>query len=95
MSAAADKVRTDDESKAWWHRWDPRWLRNWWMWGYGALALAMVAAAAVFKLGDDQLLSGWSYTHRTFLLEAIVIFLLAVYWVVQTIDRWGERAPKY
>jgi hypothetical protein len=85
VAAAVDKARND--SGPWW--------TDAWVWLYGALATAMLVAAAVFKLGGDRLLSGWYASHRTFLLEAIVIALLAVFWVVQTIDRWDEGAPRY
>ena len=92
-AAAVQKARSNDTTKPWLKRWQPRWW-NRWVWIYGLLALAMVVAAAVFKLGGS-LLPDWWDSHSTFLLEAIVILLLAVFWVLQTIDRWDERAPRY
>ena len=42
-----------------------------------------------------DLFSGWVDDHATFLLEAILIGLLGVFWTLQTIDRRGKGAPTY
>jgi len=94
VAAAVQKARSDDTTKRWLKRWRTPWWDNRWVWIYGLLAIAMAAAVVVFKLGGS-LLPDWWDSHSTFLLEAIVIFLLAVFWVLQTIDRWDERAPRY
>jgi hypothetical protein len=74
------------------------WWANGWTWTYALIALTMGAAALVFKLhwsSSCACSSPLVDTHSTFLLEAIVIALIAVFWMVQTVDRWDERAPQY
>lgn len=63
---------------------------------YWLLAAAMVGSAAVIGLtGGLADADGWYARHSTFLTEAVLIVLLAVFWVVQTIDRRHEGAPSY
>lgn len=67
-----------------------------WVWFYGLTAATMVSTALVIKVGDRfGLFSGWVEQHATFLLEAILIALLGVFWVLQTIDRRAKGAPTY
>ncbi|HEX5087996.1 MAG TPA: hypothetical protein VFV89_09310 [Nocardioides sp.] len=70
--------------------------RTKWVWFYGLVAATMVLAAVVIKGGDHlDLFSGWVDDHATFLLEAILIALLGVFWTLQTIDRRAKGAPRY
>lgn len=69
-----------------------------WVWRYRCLAGAMVLTATVIKGGDRiKLFSGWEWVddHATFLVEAILIALIGVFWILQTIDRRGKGAPTY
>jgi hypothetical protein len=67
-----------------------------WAWFYGGVAAAMVVAAVVLKGGDHfGLFHGWVDEHATFLVEAILIGLLGLFWSLQTIDRRHEGAPTY
>ena len=63
-----------------------------WAWTYWGLAAVMaVGAVAVFIIGKQT--SGAFHDHRTFWLEAWMIFWLAVFWILQTVDRWTDGAP--
>lgn len=63
---------------------------------YWLLAVAMVGSASVIGLtGGSADADGWYGRHSTFLVEAVLIVLLAVFWIVQTIDRRHEGAPTY
>jgi hypothetical protein len=63
---------------------------------YGIVAGLMVLAAIVIKGGDKlDLFSGWLDDHATFLVEAILIGLLGIFWSLQTIDRRNEGAPRF
>lgn len=76
------------------NRGDPE--RTRWVWLYGLLGVAMVLAAVVFKGGDAVgLFSGWLDSHATFVVEAVLIAFIAVFWVFQTIERRNEGAPTY
>lgn len=69
-----------------------------WVWFYGVVAAAMVLVAVVIKAGDSLgLFSGWDWVddHATFLVEAILIALIGIFWTLQTIDRRNEGAPTY
>ena len=67
-----------------------------WVWFYGLTAATMMLTALVIKVGDHfDLFSGWVDNHATFLLEAILIALLGIFWVLQTIDRRAKGAPAY
>lgn len=82
--AARQKARSQDESN-----------RKWVLF-YGLVAAAMVLAAVVIKGGDRiGLFSGWADDHATFLVEAILIALLGIFWTLQTIDRRDKGAPTY
>ncbi|MDR7251582.1 membrane protease YdiL (CAAX protease family) [Nocardioides sp. BE266] len=73
---------------------DPQ--RHRWFWLYGSLGVAMVVTAVVFKGGDKVgLFSGWLDSHATFVVEAILIAFIAVFWIFQTIERRKDRAPTY
>ena len=41
--------------------------------------------------------SGWDWgdDHATFLVEAILIALIGIFWTLQTIDRRDKGAPTY
>lgn len=63
---------------------------------YGVVAGLMVLTAIVIKGGDTlDLFSGWLDEHATFLVEAILIGLLGVFWSLQTVDRRNEGAPRF
>ena len=63
---------------------------------YWLLAAAMAGSALVIGLtGGPADADGWYGRHSTFLLEAVLIVLLGVFWIVQTIDRRHEGAPTY
>lgn len=63
---------------------------------YWFLAAAMVGSALVIGLtGGSADADSWYGRHSTFVLEAVLIVLLAVFWIVQTIDRRHEGAPTY
>lgn len=67
-----------------------------WVWLYGLLGIAMVVTAVVVKGGDAVgLFSGWLDAHATFVVEAILIAFIAVFWVFQTIERRHDGAPTY
>lgn len=100
LAAAAESARGTDGTVPRWGRWKP--VRNWdkWVWLYGSLGTLMVLTAVVIKGGDqldwfDGWFGGWLDTHATFVLEAILIVLLGVYWLMQTIQRRSEGAPTY
>ena len=82
VAAAAVKKRIDSGP---WTAWEI---------GYWVLAVVMAGSALVIKLtaGSD---GSWYDRHSTFVMEAILIGLLAVFWVVQTIDRRHDGAPTY
>jgi hypothetical protein len=84
VSAAVQKARSDETT------------RTRWVWSYALLAGLMVVTAVVIKGGDRlDLFSGWVDDHATFLLEAILIALLGIFWILQTIDRRDQGAPTY
>jgi cytochrome bd-type quinol oxidase subunit 2 len=84
VSAAVQKKRSDDPD------------RTWWVWFYGIVAALMAVAIVILKGGDRlDLFSGWLDDHATFVLEAILIALLGVFWSLQTIDRRNDGAPTY
>ena len=53
---------------------------------YWALAGVMVVGSVVLHVSVE-------HGHRVFWIEAWMIGWLAVFWSVQTWDRWGEGAP--
>jgi len=72
VSAAVQKARSTDPAA------------TKWAWFYGAVAAAMVVGAIVIKGGDHfDLFSGWFDDHATFLVEAILIVLLGIFWSLQ------------
>lgn len=80
---AAQENRADPSRRRWVHL-------------YGWLGVAMVVAAVVVKGGDAVgLFSGWLDSHATFVVEAILIAFIAVFWVFQTIERRHQGAPTY
>lgn len=84
--AAVQKAQSDDTAK------------TKWVWFYGLVAAAMVSAAVVIKGGDKvDLFSRWTWgdDHPTFLVEAILIALIGIFWILQTIDRRDTGAPTY
>ncbi len=84
VGAAAVKKRID--SGAW-----TRWELTYWV-----LAIAMAGSALVIELtGRLADPDTWYAGHRTFVMEATLIVLLAAFWVVQTIDRRLDGAPRY
>ncbi len=66
--------------------------RPWALTYWGLAGLMTVGAAAIYFLGDE--ISDDFAGHRTFWLEAWMISLLAVFWILQTCDRWREGAPR-
>ncbi len=56
-----------------------------WALAYGTLSVVMALGAVVVRLLAD--------THPTFWVEAWMVFWLAVFWVLQTWDRWYDGAP--
>lgn len=84
--AAREKAGGDGPADKKWVRW------------YGFVAGAMVFFAILIKGGDALgLFSSWEWVdaHATFLVEAVLIALIGVFWVLQTIDRRKEGAPTY
>jgi FtsH-binding integral membrane protein len=73
---------------------DPQ-ARGVWKHLYWVLAGLMVASFVVIAVGaaiwDDTAFS----EHRTFLIEAALISLLAVFWMLQTVDRRRMGAPDF
>jgi hypothetical protein len=96
VSAAWGKVRSGGPHEKWWKVRTWRIWTNTWAILYGVCAFAMAVTAIVLKGGDAiGIYSGWWDDHATFLVEAILIFLIGVFWVIQTIDRRKTGAPKY
>jgi hypothetical protein len=97
VSAARDTVPPGEGStERWWKVWRWRIWADPWGRLYGICAVAMAATALVLRGGDSiGLYSGWVDDHATFLVEAVLIFLIGVFWVIQTIDRKDQGAPKY
>jgi hypothetical protein len=105
--AAREKLpRGESPPVPWWKVWrwkiwkqDPStWMiwTNWWAISYGICASAMATAIVGLKGGDAiGLYSGWWDEHATFLVEAILIFLIGAFWFIQTIDRRSTGAPRY
>jgi len=58
-----------------------------WAVAYWILAGVMVVGAVAIFLGVE-------HGHRIFWVEAWMIGWLAVFWTLQTWDRWGEGAPR-
>jgi Na+-transporting methylmalonyl-CoA/oxaloacetate decarboxylase gamma subunit len=76
-----------------WEVWTNRWA-----WMYTVCAILMAIVAIVLKVGDKfGLFSWWPWVdeHATFLVEAILITLIGVFWVIQTFDRRQDGAPQY
>lgn len=70
-----------------------RWARY-----YTLTGSAMVVSALVVKGGDKlDLFDGWPWldAHATFVVEAILIALIGVFWVLQTVERRHQGAPSY
>jgi hypothetical protein len=65
----------------------PRWAFAYWT----LAALMLIGAVAIPALAES--LGDQFDSHRTFWLEAWEIGLLAVFWGLQTADRWKEGAP--
>lgn len=64
-----------------------------WAWTYWVLAAVMAAgAAAIWRFGKKVSFQDFA-GHQTFWLEAWMIFWLAIFWVLQTWDRWSDGAP--
>jgi hypothetical protein len=63
-----------------------------WARGYLGLAVLMSVGAVLIGLLVPHLPKAWS-DHTVFILEAWMIVLLAVFWGLQTWDRWGDGAP--
>lgn len=96
LAAAAESARSTGTAVPWLLRWKPRAQWDRWVWLYGSLGTLMVLAALVIKVGDRLgWFDGWLDIHATFVLEVILIVLLAVYWLMQTVQRRGEGAPTY
>jgi ABC-type Fe3+ transport system permease subunit len=66
---------------------DRRKRRRWAKW-YWALAAVMVLGVALAALARNAM------EHPLFFLEAWMIGWLAVFWLLQTWDRWDDGAPR-
>ena len=66
----------------------PGWARIYW-----GLAGIMIVGAGAILLWPDSWASADFFDHQTFWLEAYMILWVAVFWVLQTIDRWNDGAP--
>ena len=66
--------------------------RRWMLW-YGGIAGLMIVAAIVIPV-VGKAASGWIGDHWVLLIEATLIGLFGVFWVLQTIDRRDEGAPR-
>lgn len=75
--------REDDDSEV---------ASRWWVRIYWGLAAMMVGGADLILLLAKPISHNF-YTHRTFIVEAWLIFLLAVFWLIQTWDRRNDGAP--
>jgi hypothetical protein len=64
-----------------------------WELTYWVLAAAMAGSALVLRLTGST--DTWWGRHRTFVTEATLIVLMAAFWVVQTVDRRLDDAPRY
>jgi len=100
LAAASEAALSNNPNAPWWLPWKPvaEWGR--WVWLYGGLGILMVLVAVVIKVGDqldwfDGWFDGWLDTHATFTLEVVLIVLLAVYWILQTIQRRKTGAPTF
>ncbi|RHW28308.1 hypothetical protein D0Z08_04855 [Nocardioides immobilis] len=65
---------------------------------FWAVIYASIAGSMVLGLAAVFLLA-WAFEkqlgdHKIFLLEAVEIALVAAFWIAQTIDRWGDGAPR-
>jgi hypothetical protein len=81
--AAGFEKRVDPSARAFWK------FLYWALAGLMVLSFLVIAVAAA--IWDDTSFSA----HRTFLIEAALIGLLAVFWILQTIDRRKMGAPDF
>ena len=58
-----------------------------WAFTYWGLAALMILGAAVLYFAIDA-------GHHTFAVESWMIGWLAVFWLIQTGDRWNDGAPR-
>ncbi len=65
-----------------------------WMIQYGLLAGLMIAAAIVIFVAGKAMAHDWFGIHWVLVIEATLITLFGVFWVLQTIDRRDEGAPR-
>jgi hypothetical protein len=64
-----------------------------WMWAYGVLGLVMVVAAvAIWGLGRANQGNAFG-DHWVLIIEASLISLFALFWMLQTVERRNEGAP--
>jgi hypothetical protein len=66
---------------------------RWWMKVYWGVGTAMSAGAVVIALVASWLPDKVA-DHKVFILEAWMILMLAIFWGLQTWDRWREGAPR-
>jgi hypothetical protein len=66
-----------------------------WTVAYALVGVVMLAAAGVILyLGKGKHTSNtWFLNHWTFVVEATLISLFAVFWILQTVDRKNDGAP--
>jgi hypothetical protein len=70
--------------------------KGWWGRTYWVLGVGMIAAAAFIFLSASWFWEDtWWGEHKIFLIEAALIFLFAVFWLVQTFERYDDGAPTY
>jgi hypothetical protein len=67
--------------------------RRLWMMRYATLVALMVAAGVTIKVVGHLTPDSWFGVHQTLLLEAALLALFAIFWVLQTVDRRDEGAP--
>ncbi|GAB1510596.1 hypothetical protein JCM33774_26380 [Actinophytocola sp. KF-1] len=60
--------------------------RRTWKWLYGTIGILMAISAGV--LGVITWRTGWA--HGILVIEVTLILLFAVFWVVQTVERWKK-----
>lgn len=87
--ARASRLPPEDQTKA------PRIDQlNRWARAYIGVAALMVLAPIVVLLTKRIASVGWFDDHWVLVLEATLIALFVVFWILQTLDRHGEGAPR-
>ena len=61
---------------------------------YGLLVVLMVVSAIGILLTREAASGTWFASHWVFIMEGALITLFGVFWVLQTIDRRDDGAPR-